>query len=55
MRRPFSLAFAASTLALSACTVGPDYRRPDLPTAPKGATGYGVRLLDRLVADHFEG
>jgi leucyl aminopeptidase len=23
----------------------------DSPTAPKGATGYGVRLLDRLVAD----
>jgi leucyl aminopeptidase len=23
----------------------------DAPTAPKGATGYGVRLLDRLVAD----
>jgi leucyl aminopeptidase len=22
--------------------------------APKGATGYGVRLLDRLVADHYE-
>ena len=21
----------------------------------KGATGYGVRLLDRFVADHFEG
>jgi leucyl aminopeptidase len=21
----------------------------------KGATGYGVRLLDRLVADRFEG
>jgi acyl-CoA thioester hydrolase len=27
----------------------------DLPTAPKGATAYGVRLLDRLVADHYEG
>ncbi len=27
----------------------------DLPTTPKGATAYGVRLLDRLVADHFEG
>jgi leucyl aminopeptidase len=27
----------------------------DAPTAPKGATGYGVRLLDRLVADAFEG
>jgi leucyl aminopeptidase len=27
----------------------------DLPTAPKGATGFGVRLLDRLVAAHHEG
>jgi len=26
----------------------------DLPTAPKGATGFGVRLLDRFVADNFE-
>jgi len=25
------------------------------PTVPKGGTGFGVRLLDRLVADHFEG
>jgi leucyl aminopeptidase len=26
----------------------------DSPTAPKGATAFGVRLLDRLVADHYE-
>jgi len=26
----------------------------DLATTPKGATGYGVRLLDRFVADHRE-
>lgn len=26
----------------------------DLPLAGKGATGFGVRLLDRLVARHFE-
>lgn len=25
------------------------------PTRPKGGTGYGVRLLNRLVADHYEG
>lgn len=25
-----------------------------LPTAQKGATGYGVRLLDQLVTDHYE-
>ena len=27
----------------------------DLPLSGKGATGYGVRLLDRLVADRYEG
>lgn len=27
----------------------------DAPCAPKGATAYGVRLLDRLVRDHYEG
>ena len=26
-----------------------------VPTIPNGATGYGVRLLDRLVADNYEG
>jgi leucyl aminopeptidase len=26
----------------------------DSPTIPKGATAFGVRLLDRLVADHYE-
>lgn len=26
----------------------------DTPICPKGASAYGVRLLDRLVADHFE-
>ena len=25
------------------------------PTIPKGGTGWGVRLLDRMVADHYEG
>ncbi|MBN9559305.1 MAG: leucyl aminopeptidase [Alphaproteobacteria bacterium] len=27
----------------------------DAPTRPKGATAFGVRLLDRLVAEHHEG
>ena len=27
----------------------------DKPTVPKGGTGWGVRLLDRLVAEHYEG
>src|SRR3990170_571655 len=26
----------------------------DAPTAPKGATAFGVRLLDRLIADYYE-
>ena len=26
----------------------------DAPTVPKGGTAFGVRLLDRLVADHYE-
>jgi leucyl aminopeptidase len=27
----------------------------DKPTVPKGGTGFGVRLLDRMVAEHYEG
>ncbi len=27
----------------------------DAPCVPKGATAFGVRLLDRLMAEHFEG
>ena len=27
----------------------------DKPTVPKGGTGFGVRLLDHLIAEHFEG
>jgi leucyl aminopeptidase len=27
----------------------------DGPTTPKGATAFGVRLLNRLVAEHYEG
>jgi leucyl aminopeptidase len=26
----------------------------DSPTSPRGATGYGVRLLDHLVASNYE-
>ncbi len=33
---------------------GTAWLNKDNPTAPKGATGYGVRLLNRLVADHYE-
>ena len=32
------------------------WKKPStVPTIPDGATGYGVRLLDRLVADNYEG
>ena len=33
---------------------GVTWTKKDLPIAPKGATAFGVRLLDRLVADHYE-
>jgi leucyl aminopeptidase len=33
---------------------GTAWTKKDKPTVPKGASGYGVRLLDRLVADHYE-
>ena len=29
--------------------------KSDTPHAPKGASGWGVMALNRLVADHFEG
>ena len=35
MRRSLLLACAATALVLAACTVGPNYRRPDLPAAPQ--------------------
>ncbi|MGZ0245992.1 MAG: leucyl aminopeptidase, partial [Alphaproteobacteria bacterium] len=34
---------------------GVTWSNKDAPTVPKGGTGFGVRLLDRLVADHYEG
>ena len=34
---------------------GVTWSKSDKPTVPKGGTGFGVRLLDRLVADHYEG
>jgi leucyl aminopeptidase len=33
---------------------GVTWSTKDKPTVPKGGTGFGVRLLDRLVADHYE-
>jgi len=33
---------------------GVAWSKKDKPTVPKGATAFGVRLLDRLVSDHYE-
>jgi len=34
---------------------GTAWSSKDKPTVPKGASAFGVRLLDRLVADNYEG
>jgi len=34
---------------------GTTWSKKDAPTVPKGATGFGVRLLDRFVSEHYEG
>ena len=34
---------------------GTAWSSKDAPTVPKGATAFGVRLLDRMVAEHHEG
>ncbi|HYI85390.1 MAG TPA: leucyl aminopeptidase, partial [Acetobacteraceae bacterium] len=34
---------------------GTAWTTKDLASVPKGATGFGVRLLDRMVAEHYEG
>jgi leucyl aminopeptidase len=33
---------------------GVTWSKRDAPTVPKGATAFGLRLLDRLVAEHYE-
>ncbi len=33
---------------------GVTWSKKDAPTVPKGGTAFGVRLLDRLVKDHYE-
>jgi leucyl aminopeptidase len=34
---------------------GASWKKPStIPTIPDGATGYGVRLLNQLVADNYE-
>jgi len=34
---------------------GVTWSKKDAPTVPQGGTAFGVRLLDRLVRDHYEG
>ncbi|MFM2128681.1 MAG: hypothetical protein RL477_227 [Pseudomonadota bacterium] len=34
---------------------GVTWSNKDAPTVPQGGTGFGVRLLDRLIARHYEG
>jgi leucyl aminopeptidase len=34
---------------------GVTWSKKDAPTVPKGGTAFGVRLLDRLVREHYEG
>jgi leucyl aminopeptidase len=34
---------------------GTAWSKKDAPTVPKGATAFGVRLLERFIADHYEG
>jgi leucyl aminopeptidase len=33
---------------------GVTWAKKDAPLTPKGATAFGVRLLDRLVAENYE-
>src|ERR1051325_5418553 len=33
---------------------GVAWSKKDAPTVPKGATAFGLRLLDRFVAEHYE-
>jgi leucyl aminopeptidase len=33
---------------------GTAWLKKDKPTIPKGASAFGVRLLDRLIAEHYE-
>jgi len=34
---------------------GTAWRKSDQPTVPKYGSGFGVRVLDQLIADHYEG
>lgn len=47
--------FVGSTPWAHLDIAGTAWTSREQPLAGKGATGFGVRLLDRLVAEHFEG
>jgi len=34
---------------------GVAWSKKDAPTVPKGGTAFGVRLLERFIAEHYEG
>ncbi|CCQ72834.1 leucyl aminopeptidase [Magnetospira sp. QH-2] len=46
--------FVGDTPWLHIDIAGVTWSKKDKPTVPKGGTGFGVRLLDRLVADKYE-
>ena len=50
----FLKAFARETPWAHLDIAGVAWSKKDAPTVPKGATAFGVRLLDRFVADYYE-
>ncbi|MGI4976694.1 MAG: leucyl aminopeptidase [Janthinobacterium lividum] len=51
----FLARFVGSTKWAHLDIAGTAWSSKDAPCVPKGATAFGVRLLDRLVAEHYEG
>ena len=51
----FLLRFVNKTPWAHLDIAGMAWSSKDADTVPKGGTGYGVRLLDRLVRDNYEG
>ena len=50
----FLLRFVNKTPWAHLDIAGMAWSKESKPTAPKGATGFGVRLLDRFIADNYE-
>jgi leucyl aminopeptidase len=46
--------FAGDVLFAHLDIAGTTWTKRDLPLAPKGATGFGIRLLERWIADNYE-